>query len=87
MKTDIASVRKHIEKIAGVSRTWFEWSLENSTWSKTLVVEVEFDTDPHTSGLQNVLNAIGNLALAVQTTMTLSHLKVVPIPAGTLFHA
>ena len=40
MKTDIATVREHIEKIAGVSRTWFEWSLENSTWSKTLVVEV-----------------------------------------------
>jgi hypothetical protein len=87
VKTDIASVREHIEKIAGVSRTWFEWSLENSTWSKTLVVEVEFDTDPNTSGLQNVLNAIGNLALTVQTTMTLSRLKVVPIPAGALFRA
>jgi hypothetical protein len=87
VKTDIATVREHIEKIAGVSRTWFEWSLENSTWSKTLVVEVEFDTDPNTSGLQNVLNAIGNLALTVQTTMTLSHLKVVPIPAGALFRA
>ena len=66
MKKDIASVRQHIEKIAGVSRTWFEWSLENSTWSKTLVVEVEFATDPNTFGLQNVLNAIGNLALTVQ---------------------
>jgi hypothetical protein len=37
--------------------------------------------------LQNVLNAIGNLALTVQTTMTLSRLKVVPIPAGALFRA
>jgi hypothetical protein len=42
-----AVVRQHIQKIAGVTRTWFEWTWEDSTWVKTLVVEVEFDTDPN----------------------------------------
>jgi hypothetical protein len=37
-----AIVRQHIEKIAGVNRTWFEWTREDSAWLKTLVVEVEF---------------------------------------------
>jgi hypothetical protein len=46
VKKDIAIVRQHVEKIAGVSRAWLEWSFENSTWTKTLGVEVEFDTDP-----------------------------------------
>jgi hypothetical protein len=39
--------------------TWFEWSLEESTLLKTLVVEVEFDTDPNNPQCRrNVLDAI-----------------------------
>jgi hypothetical protein len=86
VKKDIAIVRQHVEKIAGVSRAWFEWRFENSIWTKTLVVEVEFDTDPNSPEFrQDVLDAIESTALGV--TMTVSHLKVVPMPAGTLFRA
>ena len=40
-----AIVRERVEKIDGVSRTWFEWLSRDSTMAKTLVVEIEFDTD------------------------------------------
>ena len=91
MKKDIASVRQHVEKIAGVSRTWFEWSLESSVWTKTLVVEVEFDTYPKSPEFrQDVIDTIEFTALGVlkdETTMIVSHLKVVPMPAATLVRA
>ena len=77
-----AIVRQHIEKIAGVTRTWFEWTWEDSTWVKTLVVEVEFDTDPNEYEFRrSVMDAIEETAhgvLGEETTMTVSHLKVVP---------
>jgi hypothetical protein len=47
MRPGIAAVRQHLEKIDGVSRTWFEWTLNGSEQLKTLVVEVDFDTDPN----------------------------------------
>jgi hypothetical protein len=54
-----AIVRKHLEKIAGVSRTWFEWSFEAGRRLNTLVVEVTFDTDPNSSEFRgSVLSAI-----------------------------
>jgi hypothetical protein len=78
----IAIIRHHIEKITGVSRTWFEWSWENSLWVKTLVVEVEFDTDPNSYEFRrSVLDAIQDTACGVlgeETTMAVSHLKIVP---------
>ncbi len=77
-----AVVRRHLEKIDGVSRTWFEWTLEDSALIKTLVVEVDFDTDPNTFQFrQNVLDAIQATATDVlenETTMVVSHLRVVP---------
>jgi hypothetical protein len=33
-----AIVRQHIEKIDGVTRTWFEWTVEAGALLKTLVV-------------------------------------------------
>jgi hypothetical protein len=55
---------------------------EDSNALKTLVVEVDFDTDPNAiSFRQNVLDAIWDTARdAVQnkTTMDVHHLKVVP---------
>ena len=43
-----------------MSRTWLEWSFENSVWTKTLVVEVEFDTDPKSPEFrQDVIDTIG----------------------------
>ena len=77
-----AVVRQHLEKIAGVSRTWLEWSEEDSSLVKTLVVEVDFSTDPNESGYrQNVMDAIHETAGGVlrnETTMVISHLKIVP---------
>jgi hypothetical protein len=79
-----AIVRQHLEKIDGVSRTWFEWGLEggDSSRVKTLVVEVTFDTDPNSPGFRrNVLDAIEDTAkgdLTDETTMIMSFLKIVP---------
>jgi hypothetical protein len=77
-----AIVRQHIEKIDGVSRTWFEWTWEDTTWVKTLVVEVNFDTDPEDYEFRRaVLDAIHETASGVpkeETTMIVSHLKIVP---------
>jgi hypothetical protein len=83
-----ARVRQHLERIDGVSRTWFEWDLEKMPDGgelelvKTLVVEVEFDTDPNNpQWRQNVLHAIRDTAMGMlkdETTMNVSHLKIVP---------
>ena len=47
MRGNIAIVREALSKLTNVSRTWFEWSWEVAMWVKTLVIEVEFDTDPN----------------------------------------
>ena len=77
-----AVVRQHIERIDGVSRTWFEWTLGEHGLEKTLVVEVDFDTDPNNEEHRgNVLDAIEGTAkevLANETTMAVSHLRIVP---------
>jgi hypothetical protein len=77
-----AIVRQHVEKIDGVSRTWFEFTSRNSTMAKTLVVEVEFDTDPNNDSFrQSVIDAIHETAdnvLKNETSMIVSHLKIVP---------
>jgi hypothetical protein len=82
MKRDVAIVRQHVSRIPGVSRTWLEWSLEEDVgWVKTLVVEVEFDTDPNSTEFrQNVFDAIASTAIGAQeeTTMIISSLRVVP---------
>jgi hypothetical protein len=77
-----AIVRERVEKIDGVSRTWFEWISRDSTMAKTLVVEVEFDTDPsNTRFRQSVIDAIHETAdnvLKNETTMIVGRLKIVP---------
>jgi hypothetical protein len=82
MGDDKAIVRQHVEKIDGVSRTWFEWTSRDSTMAKTLVVEVNFDTDPsNTSFRRSVIDAIHETVEGVlknETTMIVSHLKIVP---------
>jgi hypothetical protein len=85
MRTDIAIVRQHVERISGVERTWFEWSLEDEELVKILVVEVNFDTDPNSHEFRkNVIDAIEDTfttVLAQETTMVVSHLRI--IPTGT----
>jgi hypothetical protein len=82
MTPEKAIVRHHLERIDGVSRTWFEWSLDGNSMIKTLVVEVDFDTDPNSGQFrQSVLDAIRETAVTVlqeETTMTVSRLKLVP---------
>jgi hypothetical protein len=78
-----AIVRQHLEKIDGVSRTWFEWTYDGEGGKiKTLVVEVNFDTDPNSPAFrENVLNAIEETAKGVltnDTTMVVSFLRIVP---------
>ena len=55
---------------------------QETTMSKTLVVEIEFDTDPNNSRFrQSVIDEIYETVDAVlkdETTMTVSHLRIVP---------
>jgi hypothetical protein len=78
----IAVVRQAVEKVAGVSKTWFEWTMEKGDFLKTLVVEVSFDTDPNSEGYnQSAIEEIGRVtkdALANQTTMVVSYLRIIP---------
>jgi hypothetical protein len=73
-------VRQKIEKLDGISRTWFEWSWEDERWVRTLVVEVTQDTDPNVAHVPSMLDAIWDTYRGAQekTTMTVTHLKVVP---------
>jgi hypothetical protein len=82
IRGNIAIVREALSKLPNVSRTWFEWNWEDAMWVKTLVIEVEFDTDPNSPGFsQFTLDAIEKAVIGVlndDTTMTVSYLHVVP---------
>ena len=47
MSQDKAMVRELVERIDGVTSTWFELEIEGHKRTKTLVVEVSFDLDPN----------------------------------------
>ncbi len=82
MRGDIAIVRESLSKLPNVSGTWFEWSWEDAMWVKTLVIEVEFDTDPNSPKFsQFTLDAIEKTVIGVlngDSTMTVSYLQIVP---------
>lgn len=46
---DKAMVRELVERIEGVTQTWFELEIEGNSRKKTLVVEVSFDLDPNSA--------------------------------------
>lgn len=78
----VAIVRHELAKLPSVSRTWFEWTFEDGAWLRTLLVEVRFDTDPNSPGfnataLDDIERAVRD-TLTTKTTMTISHLRVVP---------
>jgi hypothetical protein len=79
-------LRQRVEKIDGVSRTWFEWILEDSMLAKILVVEVDFDTDPSNPGFRrSVLDSIENTTMEIsenETTAIVGHLRIVPKRMG-----
>jgi hypothetical protein len=66
----------------GVSRTWFEWISSDSTMAKTLVVEIEFDTDPNNNRFrQSLIDLIYETVddvLKDETPMTVSHFRIIP---------
>jgi hypothetical protein len=82
MGGNIAIVREALSKLPNVSQTWFEWSWEDAMWVKTLVIEVEFDTDPNSPAFsQLTLDAIEQTVIGVlddDRTMTVSYLHIVP---------
>jgi hypothetical protein len=49
MSHDKAMVRELVERIEGVTGTWFELEIEGRKRTKTLVVEVSFDLDPNSA--------------------------------------
>jgi hypothetical protein len=78
----VAAVRWHVSRISGVCGTWFEWESYNDNTVKTLVVEVDFNTDPNSSEFrQEAVDAILTTTkdvLANETTMIVSRLRIVP---------
>ena len=73
MQNQKAAVREAVERIPGVTRTWFEWVLEGGELLKRLVVEVSFDTDPASPTCRrNALEAIRDTVIGFlenETTM------------------
>ena len=78
----LAAVREEFQKVPGVKTTWFEWSIEDGHWALTLVVEVDFDTDPVNQAHFNptALDEIWDTAKSVIATssVAISHLRVIP---------
>lgn len=74
-----ALVRQEVEKLSYVSRTWFEWTLENGDWFKELVIEVKFDTDPNSVDQINMDELRVTFGQAIeQGTLNVHHVRVVP---------
>ena len=76
------TLRRHIERIDGVSRTWLEWVDWGDTFLKVLVVEVDFETDPNAAGFrQSVINAIKTTSddvLLNEVTLAIGEVRIVP---------
>jgi len=79
------AVLQQLSRLDGVSRAWFEWSLENdenSEWIATLVVEAAFATDPNSPDFrEHIMAAIADVAsdaLNLDTSIAVARLKVVP---------
>jgi hypothetical protein len=75
-------VRQELEKIDGVHRTKIEWTLNRAERVKTLVIEVDFDTDPSSPGFrEDVLDKILSVATSVlesSSTLLINRLHVIP---------
>ncbi len=82
MNRDHADILHPLIGMEGVSRAWFEWGFAKSIWEKTLVVEVDFDTDPSSGAFRQArLEDIEKMAQSVlknNVTMVIHQLKVVP---------
>lgn len=85
MGSNVAVVRQRLNELEGVTASWFEWERRRgeSSFTKTLVVEIDLDTDPNASGtLMSLIERVEEViadALTNQTTMTISSVRIVPI--------
>lgn len=75
MSQDKAMVRDYVERLEGVSKTHFELDIKGATRNKTLVVEVDFDLDPNSSGYSRA--KIDAIADAFATMMREDNAEVV----------
>ena len=81
MADEINAFRETLAKIEGVSRNWIEWSLDGSEMVRTLVVQVDFDTNPETKDFkEDIINQIGSAALNILTVgnVATTHVRIVP---------
>ena len=78
-----AIVRQEVEKLSGVSRTWYEYTWENDAWLPILVVEVDFNTDPNAYNdfrppvLDEISHAVID-TLEKKTAARISYIRIVP---------
>ena len=81
MSQDKAMVRELVERIEGVTRTWFELEIEGHKRKKTLVVEVSFDLDADSAHfLRTTCDAIEETVATVlreENSDMVSKLKIV----------
>jgi hypothetical protein len=85
IRRDIAAIKAQVSQIPGVSNTWLEWDLElNHTWTMaaTLVVVVEFHTDPNSPEFRpSVSDAIDTTTVKMlmeEKRTVLNRVRVVP---------
>jgi hypothetical protein len=69
-----AYARREIEKLPGVLRTWFEWTLDGEQYSVSLMVRAKLDTDPLSPGfsrsvLEELLDEIRKIVRLSPTTV------------------
>jgi hypothetical protein len=87
MACNKAAIRRHVEQTEGVSRTWFEWTIDGAHLVKNLIVEVNFDTDPTSSECRmDALNAIRAYVIGGEDgegTADAMHLRIVPSVGGS----
>ena len=83
MPNEIPAFRETLAKIEGISKTWFEWVLEGSEMVRTLVVEVEFDTNPDSEGFnEGAIGEIGSAALNELTVGNIPTTRLRVVPKG-----
>ena len=79
MDQSVPTLREALSKVPGVSRTWYEWALDDND-TMTLVIEVTVDTDPLSPGFQSTIRAIRKCIMDTlrTTTLGINGYRVVP---------
>ena len=82
MASNIAIVRQRVMSLPGVTGTWIEWVSNGDPYKMVLVVEVDWDTDPnstgfHQGGLEDIDKEIAHV-LSNNTTMVMGSVRIVP---------